>query len=273
MNGLPYYKAYPRDFFEGTVGMDFETKAAYRLVLDLIYMHGGRLADDARFISGHLGCSVKKWWALRSAILATGKITLEIGHLANIRADKIIDEAKLCQSKQRDNGSQPKQNKGLHQAMAEPKRSHTDTDTDISKSEGKPSLALLPKANRFSEFWDAYPHRGGAKKGRKPSEAKYAAALKAGVPEQDIIDGARRASQDRQVRAGFARDPTTWLNQAGWNDEIDTSTEMAKGQQNGHRPNERAAFDRSIIAVADGLTAGTIHLDNSSRDPFARKSG
>ena len=143
----------------------------------------------------------------------------------------------------------------------------------VVSSEGKPSLALLPKANRFSEFWDAYPHRGGAKKGRKPSEAKYAAALKAGVPEQDIIDGARRASQDRQVRAGFARDPTTWLNQAGWNDEIDTSTEMAKGQQNGHRPNERAAFDRSIIAVADGLTAGTIHLDNSSRDPFARKSG
>lgn len=37
----------------------------------------------------------------------------------------------------------------------------------------------------------------------------------------------------------------------------------------GPRQNERAAFDRAILAVADGLTAGTIHLDNSSRNPFA----
>lgn len=41
MNGLPYYKAYPRDFIEGTVGMSFELKGAYRLVLDLIYLRSG----------------------------------------------------------------------------------------------------------------------------------------------------------------------------------------------------------------------------------------
>ena len=44
-------------------------------------------------------------------------------------------------------------------------------------------------------------------------------------------------------------------------------------QPRGSRQNERAAFDRSIKAVADGLAAGTIHLDHSSRDPFAVKSG
>ncbi|MFK5283859.1 DUF1376 domain-containing protein, partial [Lacticaseibacillus paracasei] len=56
MNGLPYYKAYPRDFIEGTIGMPFELKGAYRLLLDLIYMQGGRLPDDAKYISGLLGC-------------------------------------------------------------------------------------------------------------------------------------------------------------------------------------------------------------------------
>ena len=57
MNGLPYYKAYPRDFIEGTVGMSFELKAAYRLVLDLVYMQGGDLPDNSRYIAGLLGCS------------------------------------------------------------------------------------------------------------------------------------------------------------------------------------------------------------------------
>lgn len=130
MNGLPYYKAYPRDFFDGTAGMDFEVKAAYRLVLDLIYMHGGRLVDDSRFIAGQFGCSVKKWNGLRSAILATGKIVVENGYLGNLRADKELDSLKSFQTKQRENGSQPKKNNGLTKATAEPKANHTDTDTD-----------------------------------------------------------------------------------------------------------------------------------------------
>jgi uncharacterized protein YdaU (DUF1376 family) len=142
MNGLPYYKAYPRDFFEGTVGMDFEAKAAYRLVLDLIYMHGGRLVDDARFIAGHLGCSVKKWNALRQAILATGKLVVTDGYLGNYRADKELDSLKSFQTKQRENGSQPKKNKNLAEATAEPKPNHTepepDKEPDTNVSGGKP---------------------------------------------------------------------------------------------------------------------------------------
>lgn len=129
MNGLPYYKAYPRDFFDGTAGMDFEVKAAYRLILDMIYMHGGRLVDDPRFIAGHLGCSVKKWNGLRSAILATGKIVASGGYLGNLRADKELDSLKSFQAKQRENGRQPKKNNNLTEATAEPKSNHTDTDT------------------------------------------------------------------------------------------------------------------------------------------------
>jgi uncharacterized protein YdaU (DUF1376 family) len=132
MNGLPYYKAYPRDFFEGTVGMDFETKAAYRLLLDLIYMHGGRLVDDPRFIAGHLGCSVKKWNALRSAILDAGKISVAGGYVGNLRADKELDSLKSYQTKQRENGSKPKKNNGIAEAVAKPKLNHTEPEPDIN---------------------------------------------------------------------------------------------------------------------------------------------
>lgn len=79
MNGLPYYKAYPRDFIEGTIGMPGEIKCAYRLVLDLIYMQGGKLPDDARYVAGLLGYSVRKWNQIRSALIDAGKIAASDG--------------------------------------------------------------------------------------------------------------------------------------------------------------------------------------------------
>ncbi len=210
MNGLPYYKAYPRDFFEGTIGMDFEAKAAYRLLLDLIYMHGGRLVDDPRFIAGQLGCSVKKWNALRQGIVDAGKVSVSCGYLGNYRADKELDSLKSFQTKQRENGSKPKKNKHLAEAMAEPKANHTEPEPDTYKKNAPA---------RFSEFWEAYPHKG-AKKGKAPALASYERAVKRGVPEQEIIDGAKRAHLDPAVIAGYVRNPSTWINQKGWEDEI-----------------------------------------------------
>lgn len=134
MNGLPYYKAYPRDFFDGTVGMEFEAKAAYRLLLDLIYQHGGRLADDPRFIAGQLGCSVRKWNSLRSDIIKAGKITALDGIISNFRADKELIILKLLQDKNRENRSRPNKNKDLRNSVVSPKTNHTDTDTDTTTS-------------------------------------------------------------------------------------------------------------------------------------------
>lgn len=81
MNGLPYYKAYPRDFIEGTVGMAFEVKGAYRIVLDLIYMRGGDLPDDQRYIAGVLGCSVRAWKGYRERLIEAGKIVVVDGNI------------------------------------------------------------------------------------------------------------------------------------------------------------------------------------------------
>lgn len=131
MSGLPYYKAYPRDFLEGTVGMSLELKGAYRLLLDLIYMHSGKLPDDARFISGHLGCSVRAWNGLRKTLSDMGKIVCENGIISNFRASFELHNLEIIQDKQRKNASKPRKNNGLTVAMAEPKPSHTEPDTDI----------------------------------------------------------------------------------------------------------------------------------------------
>src|SRR5690348_15099496 len=116
MNGLPYYKAYPRDFIEGTVGMPFEMKAAYRLVLDLIYMQGGKLPDDSGYISGLLGCSVRKWNALRKSLIDAGKLYAKDGVIGNFRADNQLETSRKLQEKNAESGRQSNKNNNLPKA-------------------------------------------------------------------------------------------------------------------------------------------------------------
>lgn len=156
MNGLPYYKRYPRDFVDGTAGMPFELKGAYAILLDLIYMQNGSLPDDVRYISGLLGCSVRAWKTYREALLLAGKITTQNGMISNFRADKELVISGSFQAKQRENGRRSNKNKDLSEPVAEPKVNHTDTDTEeekeipngISKKKGSrlPADWRLPKA-------------------------------------------------------------------------------------------------------------------------------
>lgn len=102
---------------------------------------------------------------------------------------------------------------------------------------------------QFEAFWNAYPHRDG-KRGRKLAEAKYRAAVKRGVSEQTIIDGAKRAHADPRVKAGYARDPTTWLNQAGWDDEIAPTVTPFRGGYTPEEQQSRQAAFEAMVAKA-----------------------
>jgi uncharacterized protein YdaU (DUF1376 family) len=134
MNGLPYYKAYPRDFIEGTIKLPFEVKAAYRLVLDLIYMQGGNLPDDARYISGLLGLSVRKWNGLRAQLLEAGKLVVVGEFLTNYRAVKELETLRSFQDKQAQNRSRPNKNKEIET----PRSHHTEPDTEPEEKERIP---------------------------------------------------------------------------------------------------------------------------------------
>lgn len=146
MNGLPYYPKYPRDFFDGTIGLPFEVKGAYSMLLDLIYMSGGKLYDDSRFIAGHLNCSVRAWNGYRAALITAGKIRVENGIISNFRADKELIIQRSFQDKQRKNASQPKKNNDLDKATAQPKGSHTDTDKEEEEKKEQQPRAEVPSS-------------------------------------------------------------------------------------------------------------------------------
>ena len=90
---------------------------------------------------------------------------------------------------------------------------------------------LPPKGgdDGFSAFWDVYPHRGGQKKNRKGAEARYRAAIKSGATAEQIMAGVNAMSAFPDVQRGYARDPATWLNQAGWTDEAPSGFAVIKG--------------------------------------------
>lgn len=157
MNGLPYYKAYPRDFIEGTVGMSFEVKAAYRLVLDMIYMRAGALPDDARYIAGVLGCSVRAWKIYRTALIEAGKIIIREGVISNFRADKELETQRKFQEKQAENPRGTRKNKDL----PKPAFSHTESepDTEGSSVNSENVINVVPASAGSTTSDDRYAFR------------------------------------------------------------------------------------------------------------------
>lgn len=227
MNGLPYYKRYPRDFLEGTVGMEFELKAAYALVLDLIYMQGGELRDDPRYISGLLGMSVRKWNRLREKLLELGKIYVENEFISNFRADKELETLRSFQTKQAENASGPRKNKDL----PKPRLNHTEPEPepDISSINRTNNIVALPTKKKdpppdnedpFDTFWTEYPRKEGKGKAR----AAFASALKRDATPEQILEGLQTFNAYHEAvgtEKKFICHPTTWLNGERWCDELE----------------------------------------------------
>lgn len=186
MNGLPYYKAYPRDFIEGTIGLSFEMKGAYRLVLDLIYMQGGNLPDDPRYIAGLLSLSLRKWKDIRQQLIDADKLVVNGEFLTNYRAVNELETLAKYQDKQSENRSRPNKNKGLKS----PRSNHTEPDTEperkvepngstkkrgtrlpddwqpdelFAKAEGLTAVDASREADKFRDYWRGQPGQRGIK--------------------------------------------------------------------------------------------------------------
>ena len=67
-----WYKRCGADFIHGTMMLTLEEKGAYSLCLDLIYDRGAPIPDDARWLSGVCGVSMRKWNALRNRLIELG---------------------------------------------------------------------------------------------------------------------------------------------------------------------------------------------------------
>lgn len=265
MNGLPYYKAYPRDFIEGTIGMSFELKGAYRLVIDLIYMQGGKLPDDARYISGLLGCSVRKWNSFRSALLEMGKIEAFDGVISNKRARKELESLRKLQEKQSENRAGSNKNKDLQN----PRSIHTEPEPDSSSSSAREGVrkpddllsdvmaAVGLKSGRIPDYWmppSATMHVLRWRNDLRLSDDQIlAVAHECRKRHADPPGGPKALDRAMQHLAGtMTEQPLT--------------PSKPKGRSNDQ-------FASAMRELEKGLSEGSVRLDTSSRDPFAARSG
>lgn len=86
-----WYKRNPRDFYEATRNLTLEQRGAYSDIIDLLYMRGGSLPDDPKWMSHALHISPRKWKPIRTALLDAGKIQLNDGQIVNSRVTSELD--------------------------------------------------------------------------------------------------------------------------------------------------------------------------------------
>lgn len=294
--GLEYYKAYPRDFFEGAVGMPGPLRGFYRMVIDLIYMHDGILLDDFHHISGHTGFGPTQCKRMMQQLIEQGKIELwaeNRRYFVNKRAVSELKTSRKFQENQRNKAASRWENNGLTDNPASspaipkgiPPQDHKTTRLrspsdssfqndliQIHEPEPKPKKNQPTKPMRFDEFWNAYPKRNGVRTGKAEALAKYKIAIKSGITENELIKAAEAFAKSRKALDNFAPDPARWLNKKGWQDDIEPdNTNRAQPNHGGgsRRPPNGGIHD----AIYEGFAQSASERENGSRqDGFDRPS-
>jgi len=80
--------------------------------------------------------------------------------------------------------------------------------------------------DEFNTFWEAYPKKIG-----KGAAAQVWARTKTPPIEQVLRAINRQAQSEQWLRDNgqYIPNPTTWINQARWDDEVDTADEVSSG--------------------------------------------
>lgn len=149
--GLEYYKAYPRDFFEGVLGMDGPLRGFYRMTIDLIYMHDGFLLDDWSHIAGHTGFGITKCKRFMADLITRGKIEVEktddSNYFVNPRSKVELSASRKFQSKQANNVAKRWNNNNLADQVeipqAIPPQDHNTTRQSPADSKRNSGLSPL----------------------------------------------------------------------------------------------------------------------------------
>tara|TARA_R110000850_G_scaffold23358_1_gene69083 strand:- start:18999 stop:19886 length:888 start_codon:yes stop_codon:yes gene_type:complete len=235
--GLEYYKAYPRDFFEGTVGMKGPLKGFYRMVVDLIYMHDGYLLDDWNHISGHTGFGRTQCRRMMDDLINRAKIesicTENEQFFINKRAVSELKTSRKFQENQRNKALNMHENKGLGMDAASqnevpegvPPQDHKPTIQNPVDSLGEKTMPdFLPLFGDDMKKDEADPPKPKPKRAKPsvampqdwvPSDKNVEDALKLNFSQQDIQNEADRFKDHHLSKGSTFKDWNaawrTWL--------------------------------------------------------------
>lgn len=191
-----WYKRCGADFIHGTMMLSLEEKGAYSLCLDLIYDRGGPIPDDARWLSGVCGVSLRKWSSIRDRLLSLGKIYAEGGMLSNARADFELVSTELSSRERAESGAKGGRKRAENAGQtakindlgqAQPKREEKIREEKTEEVEATPQPSGSADIREALDFWnDACDATGWAKV--KKFHPSRQASLRARIRD-DGLDG------------------------------------------------------------------------------------
>ena len=86
-----------------------------------------------------------------------------------------------------------------------------------------------PKVTGFEEFWQSYPHKVGKKAALSAwKKLKPNAALRTKIMES--LETQKASDQWRRENGRYIPNPSTWLNQGRWDDQLDPPNTRTKGE-------------------------------------------
>lgn len=155
MSARPYHKRYHSDALAGFMSLNLEERGAYQTLLDLIYDRGGPIADNERLLAGYMGCSVRKWRALRDELIAKRKISINAeGLITNSRAEKELENDAKTSRKHAENGL--KGARVLHEIA---KKGNENNGGNVAGLEPRHGLSQKPEAISHSLEQRSVPER------------------------------------------------------------------------------------------------------------------
>ncbi len=211
-----WYKRCGADFIHGTMKLSLEEKGAYSLCLDLMYDHEGPIPDDARWLSGICGVSMRKWNTLRARLIEAGKLSAENGFLINARALFEIENSSKLHRNQVESGA-----KGGRKRVENDRHRNENNDLEVDdlkapfqpeKRREEKNKPPYPLEGEFAEFYSAYPRKAD----RRKAERAYRTARKL-APHAVLLAAARAyAAEKAGTDAQFIKLPSSWLNAGSW---------------------------------------------------------
>lgn len=136
---------HPRDHkaaLDGMLMLTLEERGAYNTCLDLIYDRAGPIPDDARWLSGWMGVSLKRWASLRATLIVKGKLFAinvnGVDCLMNERAAHEIEKQNNRARNLREIGAKGGRNSAKN-------RVETKENNDIAEADAQATLKLKTK--------------------------------------------------------------------------------------------------------------------------------
>ena len=210
-----WLKHYPKDFALETGHLKPEELGAYVRLRDQYFANNGALPDDDIVLARIARISDDKWPSVRAMLLTLFKI--EDGVWIHPRLDETLSVSQESYEKHSANGKKgalARLKRGSSEALARPKQSEPESESDSSKEEGAvKAQKLAVYEQEFDQFWQVYPD----KVARQKALAAFEQAREDGVSLDQLLAGVKRYVRTKPDKQSYCH-PATWLNDKRWTD-------------------------------------------------------